>query len=186
MCNLSRAIPLFSVFALGILGAASRSLERIACGAPVSGLTLCLASIPGTDSASVEIRNDGSSDVFIQFGIMIANGAHQYPNAITLVVSDSSRVEIEGTLIDPPVVAGRTDPLVIPLAAGAAFRVPLRLSRYFFHAVGRAGELDFGGQRRTIRAKLTGRKPDRSELVSIWTGTVMSNGITIVLPVIPK
>jgi hypothetical protein len=186
MCNLSWAIPLFSVFAFGSLGTASLSPERAACGAPVSGLTLCLASVSGTDSASVEIRNDGSSDVLIQLGIMIANGAHQYPNAITLVLSDSNRVEIEGTLIDPPGVAGRVDPLVIPLPAGAAFRIPLRLSRYVFHAAGQAGELDFGGQRRAIRAKLTGRRPDRSELISFWTGTAVSNAITVVLPGTPK
>jgi hypothetical protein len=186
MCNLFRAIPWFSVFALGTFGAARPSLERAGCGAPVAGLTLCLVSIPSTDSASVEIRNDGSSDVLVDLGIMLANGAYQYANALTLVVSDSSRGEIEGTLIDPAVVAGRTDPLVIPLSAGAAFRIPLRLSRYVFHAADRAGALDVGGQRSTIRAKLMGRRPNRSELVSYWTGSAVSNAITVVLPATPR
>jgi hypothetical protein len=186
MSDLFRAIPLFSVFALATLGTASPSFEGIACGAPVSGITLCLASIPATDSASVEIRNDGSTDVLVDLGIMLANGAHQYPNALTLVVSDSSRVEIEGTPIDPPGVAGRIDPLAIPLSAGAALRIPLRLSRYVFHAADRAGALDLGGQRSTIRAKLTGRRPTRSELVSYWTGSAVSNAITVELPAAPR
>jgi hypothetical protein len=185
MRHLTRAVPLFAGLALGTLDMASDSLQGTNCGNPISGIALCLASIPATDRVSVEIRNDGSSDVIVRIGIMLANGARQYPNAITLLVQDSAGVELEGTSIDPPGVAGRVDPLALPLPAGAAARVPLRLSRYVFHAAHRPGEVDLGGERRAVRAKLTGHRPEGSELSSYWTGTAVSNTVMVVMPNAP-
>ena len=167
------------------------SLAPSACGERVNGITLCLASVSATDTLSVEIRNDGSSDVFVDIGIMLANGARQYPNAIVLSLQDSGGIEFDGTSIDPPVVAGRVDPFVIPLPAGAAIRVPLRLSRYLFHAAARPNVVDLAGQHHLIRAKLIGRRPGDSRsgvdvsgraVASWWTGTAVSNAIAVMIP----
>lgn len=195
------AARLFRGFALAALvavsslalrsGAPNRSARSNTCGDPVNGIALCL-TLAGTETLSVEIRNDGPTDAVLDLGIMLANGARQYPRSVNLSVQDSAGVELEGTSIDPPVVAGRVDAFVVPLPRGAAFRLPLRLSRYFFHAAARPAEIAIpGGRRCTIRAKLTGIEADGSApsvnarglaRASYWTGTAVSNAIVIVMP----
>jgi hypothetical protein len=137
---------------------------------------------------SLEVRNDASTAAVIDAGVMLANGASQYVSAITMSLRDSAGVESEGSSLDPAGVAGRLDPLILCLPPGASTRLPLRLARYLFHRVGSASAVNLvGGERYTVRARLTARRPPASELnldvkglatLSYWTGTATSNGVT--------
>lgn len=175
-------VSLFAACTLGAFGTTSRLPQRGDCGDAAGGVRLCLASTPATGVLSVEIRNDGSTDAMVDIGVMLANGTHQYPNAITLSLQDTGAAAVEGTSLDPAGVAGRLDPLLVPLPAGASIRVPLRLARYVFRAAGRRGTLELAGEQRSIRAKLSGRRPGGSELSGYWTATAVSNPITLVMP----
>jgi hypothetical protein len=193
--RLFRAFALAAVVAVSSValrrGAPNRSAQSNSCGNAVNGIALCL-TLAGTETLSVEIRNAGATDAVLDLGIMLANGTRQYPRAVVLSAQDSAGVELEGTSIDPPVVAGRVDAFVVPLPRGAAVRLPLRLSRYFFHAGAGSTETTIpAGRRYTIRAKLTAIDSDRSAPSvngrglprgSYWTGTAVSNAIVMVMP----
>ena len=162
------------------------------CGESVNGVALCLEPTSIHDVLSIEVRNVSAADVTIDIGIMLANGARQYPTAVTLSSRDSAGTEREGTLIDPPGAAGRVDPFILSLPAGASFRLPLRLSRYMFTSTGtRDGSGLVRSRWYAIRARLTGRRPEAAELsldvkglalAPYWSETVISNAVTIVEP----
>jgi len=57
------------------------------CGAPMTGIALCLSPGRGT----LEVRNIAVKDVVLNLGTMEANGMRQYPTAITLLLKDGTR-----------------------------------------------------------------------------------------------
>jgi len=174
------------------LGARTRSQsepQRASCGATSDGIALCLAASTAPDSLVLEIRNEGSSDAVLELGVALANGAYQYPTAIRLTLTDSHGATHGAELAQPAVVAGRLDPLIVPLPAGAARRLPLAFSKYAIRD--RAGKLErFGlvsGEQYTVRAELKGLAVSASEVnldmkglsvVRYWTGMAASNPVT--------
>ena len=68
------------------------------CGESVNGVALCLEPTSVPDVLSIEVRNVSATDVTIDIGIMLANGARQYRTAVTLSSRDSAGTEREGTL----------------------------------------------------------------------------------------
>lgn len=51
------------------------------CGKPVTGIALCLSRSAEPD-AMLEVRNTSPKDAVLNLGIMLANGARQYPTAL--------------------------------------------------------------------------------------------------------
>jgi hypothetical protein len=131
----------------------------------------------------VELRNVGESDLILNLGIMLANGKKQYPNAIVLTLTDAQGKSRRLDLREPWFVAGRLDPLVLPLPTGAAFSILVDLDKYWAAA---SKEFDYklkpGGY--SIQAQLTGKGVSQQEanldvkgiaLMPYWKGTASSN-----------
>ena len=94
-------------------------------GPAVDGLRIGVRQVAGRLEAAVQ--NTGKKDVVLNVGVMLANGARQYPSALRIMAMDARGHE-QTLVIEPAFVAGRLDPLVVPLPAGARYTVPLDLS----------------------------------------------------------
>jgi hypothetical protein len=131
----------------------------------------------------VELQNVGEHDLVLNLGFMLANGSKQYPNAIVLTIIDPQGKARQFDLIGPAGVAGRMDPLILPLPAGSTFSLPLDLDRYWAAA---SKEFEYKFQRGTysLEAQFSGKAVSSQEanldakgiaLMPYWTGTVTSN-----------
>lgn len=138
----------------------------------------------------LELRNTGSKDAVLNLGILLANGARQYPTAITLVLTDAAGREHHAEFAEPAgVIAGRLDPFIAPLPSGASLQLPLRISQCSWYASGQLEDFapDPNG-RYIIQAQFTGKGVSQSEanldakgmaLMPYWTGTVVSNTLAV-------
>ena len=78
----------------------------------------------------VELHNAGEQPLILNLGMMLANGKKQYANAVTLSLTDGHGRTTPLELLGPAFVAGRIDPLVVPLPKGATFTLPVNLADY--------------------------------------------------------
>lgn len=131
----------------------------------------------------VELRNGGDHDLILNLGLMLANGRSQYPNAIALTIIDSQGKSRQFELKGPWYIAGRMDPLIVPLPAGSAFSLPVDLDKYW-PAASREFEYKFQRGSYSIEAQLSGKTVSSQEanldlkgiaLMPYWTGTATSN-----------
>jgi hypothetical protein len=165
--------------------------SRIAgkCGRPVAGIALCLSrsSEPG---AMLEVRNTGPQDAVLNLGIMLANGARQYPTATTLVLTDAEGKEHHAELAEPAgVISGRLDPFIVPLPGGASLKLPLHISKCLWDASGQLEDFEPDPNKHyTVQAQFTGKGVSQAEagldvkgiaLMPYWTGAVVSNTVAI-------
>lgn len=157
------------------------------CGTPVDGIVLCLSPFE-QDEAILEIKNVGDKSAVLNLGIMLANGTRQYATAITLTLRDAAGREYHGVLAEPAMVAGRLDPLILPLPNGASFRLPLELSKYALYTGNRITDPPRADSTKqyTVQAQFTGRAVSQTEanldvkgiaLMPYWTGTIRSNPV---------
>ena len=116
------SLALFALLALQVR--AYPSGPGPAWGKKVNGLRVGLKLVAGRLEAV--LQNGGQKDVVLNVGVMLANGARQYPSAVRVVAIDAKGRE-HNLVIQPALVAGRLDPLVVPLRAGARYIVPLDL-----------------------------------------------------------
>jgi hypothetical protein len=93
-----------------------------------------------TPNFRVELHNCGENDYVLNLGIMLANGNKQYPGAVVLNITDSRGKARRFELIEPTFVAGRLDPLIVPLAIDASFSIPVNLHKYWAAA---SSEFDY-------------------------------------------
>jgi hypothetical protein len=130
--------------------------------------------------ANVAIQNTGVNDTMLNVGIMLANGATLLPAQIFLVARSSDgqlhKLTVAG---GPQAIAGRIDPMVVPLPRQATYIVHLQWAAY---PKMDAGTYDF-------YAEVKGTPPyDRNlempgeNLLKCWVGTVRSNEITLTVP----
>jgi hypothetical protein len=126
----------------------------------------------------VELRNAGENDVILNLGSMLANGKKQYPDAVVLTLVDSQGKSRPLELQGPFYVAGRVDPLVLPIPVGSTFSIPVDLNKY--------GPPDYKLKPGiySLEAQLTGKGVSQQEanldvkgiaLMPYWKGTVTSN-----------
>jgi hypothetical protein len=136
----------------------------------------------------VELRNTGKDDLILNLGFMLGNGRAPYPDAVVLVLRDAQGKSRLLSLIGPPGVAGRTDPLVVPLPVDSIFALPVDLDRYWAAA---AKEFDYKLTPGTysIEAQFTGISvrwvnPDEQGigLMPYWNGTIRSNSLGFEVP----
>jgi hypothetical protein len=131
----------------------------------------------------LELRNVGEHDLVLNLGITLANGSRQYPQAIVLTIVDPQGKSRPFDLIEPGGVAGRMDPLILPLPVGSAFSLPIDLSKYW-PAASKEFEFRFYRGRYSLEARFTGKGVSSQEtnldvkgiaLMPYWTGTATSN-----------
>jgi hypothetical protein len=165
-------------------------------GEPAEGLQLVISRLetqpahtPGL-KFRVELRNTAQSDLTINLGLMLANGKRQYANAIFFTLTDSRgkpwRLDFRGS----GVIAGREDPFIVHLPAGATFSFPVDLDNYWVAASQEfAFKLPAGAY--SLAAQFTGKavtpqetSPDEKgiALMSYWQGTVTSNSVRCEIP----
>jgi hypothetical protein len=159
------------------------------CGAPVAGIELCLSRSPQPDGATLEVKNTGPKDAVLNLGIMLANGARQYPTAITLVLTDAEGRQHHAELAEPAMVGGRLDPFIVPLPSGASLKLPLHISKYALYASGHMEDFRPDPNKRyTVQAQFTGKGVSQAEanldvkgiaLMPYWTGAAVSNSAAI-------
>jgi len=150
------------------------------CGTPVEGVALCLSRSAGPSGVTLELRNTGTKDAVLNLGIMLANGARQYPTAITLLSTDAEGKEHHAELDEPAgVIGGRLDPFIVPLPSGASLKLPVHISKCLWHASGQLE--DFGPDRTkryTLQARFNGKGVNQAEanpdmkaiaLMPFWT-----------------
>jgi len=138
----------------------------------------------------VELRNAGENDLILNLGIMLANGKKQYPNAVVLTLTDAQGKSRRFDLREPWYIAGRLDPLVLPLPTGADFSILVDLDKYWAAA---SKEFDYklkpGSY--SLEARFTGKGVSQQEanldvkgiaLMSYWAGTVTSNRLQFEVP----
>lgn len=178
-------LPLF--LGATAVGQRNRTEKARRCGTVVDGVTLCLSRSAEPGSVTLEVRNAGAKDAVLNLGIMLANGARQYPSAITLTLSDARGKVHEAVLAGPAIIAGRLDPLIVPLPHGASLRLPLDLTKYLLYAPGQLEDLAPDPTKPyKVQAKFTGKGVSQAEanldvkglaLMPYWTGIVVSNTV---------
>ena len=179
------------VASLLVLGGLSAALKPRAetWGEAVRGLqmTIYLDQAEGVPSRvpkfRVELRNAAQNDLVVNLGMMLANGKMQYPNAVVLVLKDAQGKSRRLDLREPWAIAGRVDPFVLPVPAGATFSILVDLDKYW---AAESKEFDYKLKPGTylLEAQFTGRGVSQQEanldvkgiaLMPYWTGTVASN-----------
>jgi hypothetical protein len=131
----------------------------------------------------MELQNVGKRDLVLKLGITLSNGSKQYPDALVLMIIDPQGKARQFDLIGPAGVAGRLDPLILPLPVGSTFSLPVDLGKYW---AAQSKEFEYKFQRGTysIQTRFTGKAVTQQEanldvkgiaLMPYWTGTVTSN-----------
>jgi hypothetical protein len=173
------------ILSAGAFGQQLNTTEQ--CGASVDGIVLCLSRSNESGGFTLDLRNTGPRDALVNLGVMLANGARQYPTAITLTLSDEAGKQHHGVLAEPVGVAGRVDPLIVPLPNGASLRLALDISKYVYSASGHIEDFRPDRTKRyTVEAQFTGHGVTPTEanldvkgiaLMPYWTGTLVSNTV---------
>jgi hypothetical protein len=116
-------------------------------------------------------------------GITLTNGKKQYPKDIILILTDSQGKARRFELRGPAYVAGRLDPLIVPLPVGSTFSIPVDLEKYWAAA---SSEFGYKWEPGTyfLEAQFNGRGLTQQEanldvkglaLMPYWAGTITSN-----------
>jgi hypothetical protein len=186
--NFSGALLMCLVLLGGLSAAWQPSLQ--VWGPALSGLqmTIYIDQAETTQSKvpkfRVELRNYGETDLVLNLGAMLGNGRKQYPSAVDLSLTDAQGKSRRLDLVLPP-VAGRLDPFILPLPAGATFSVPVVLDKYIAAAT---EDVDYKLKPGTyfLEAQFTGIGVSQQDanldvkgiaLMPYWTGTVTSNRV---------
>lgn len=175
-----------------------------AWGEPVQGLQM---SISQTENATVSInqtkdvqskvpkfridlRNTGETDLILNVGMMLANGRNQYVDAIFLTLTDALGKSRQFALRGPGLIAGRVDPLIVPLPVGAGFSLPVDIDNYWA-AASKEYDYKLAAGTYSIEAQFTGLSVGRRDtnldvqgiaLMPYWNGTVRSNSLQFEVP----
>ncbi|MGB2675985.1 MAG: hypothetical protein WAN12_02755 [Candidatus Acidiferrum sp.] len=168
---------------------ATRKPSPQAWGEVVSGLqiSIYLDQAEGVQSNApkfrVEFRNAGEFDLILNLGTMLANGKKQHPNAVVLTLTDARGKSRRLDLLLPGIIAGRVDPLIVPIPVGAMFSIPVDLEKYW---AATSGEFDckLKPGNYSLQAEFAGKGVGQQEanldvqgiaLMPYWTGRVTSN-----------
>ncbi len=138
---------------------------------------------PKTPKFRVELQNAGEEDLVLNLGITLANGRKQYPREVVLILTDSQGKARRFDLIEPTCIAGRVDPLIVPLPVGSTFSIPVDLEKYWAAA---SNEFAYKFKPGTffLEAQFSGRGLTQREanldvkglaLMPYWKGSVTSN-----------
>jgi hypothetical protein len=108
----------------------------------------------------VEIRNPGNQDLVLNLGIEY--GAKQYPDAVSYTLTTPGGRVLHLESMEPSIVTGRVDPLIVPLPAGAMFSFLVDLNEYAAPKE-KVWHLTFPRGRYTLQAEYTARAVQQSQ-----------------------
>ncbi len=170
------------------LGQSSRVHQP--CGTPVSGIALCLSQSAAPDGVTLEIKNRSGEGLILQLGVVFAMGAKQYPTAIRLLLSDAQGKKHWANPAEPAgVIGGQFLPLIVSLPAGASVKLPVQLTKCFWHTDGQLEDFEPSTKKRyLLKAQFTGTRYHQSDadpdlkgisLWHFWEGIANSNAISL-------
>jgi hypothetical protein len=135
----TRGAAVGMVAGLWLLGVSKAGVDAIFQHTDVvtSGLSLTMhvgkagAGESDAPKFTVEFRNTGEKELLLNLGTMLANGIKQILGRVVLTVTDSEgKSHSLHDLRESGLIAGRLDPLVVPLCAGCAFSFLVDFQNY--------------------------------------------------------
>ncbi len=132
----------------------------------------------GGFEGEVSIRNLGPNDAVLYLGETLGNGSRSYPNRLRLVARgpDGRVYNFAG---EPFYVAGRMDPMVVPLLAGGAYSVH---GRWYALGEGPHGTSVFHVEFEGAPARADSLGLRDVNLMRFWLGKIASNEVTLSAP----
>jgi len=133
----------------------------------------------------ITLENIGDKDTVLNLGMMLANGKVHLPDAIHLILIDSSGKSRELHFSDRryPGIAGRVDDYAVPLRAGSTYTLKLSLDDFWCPKT-KEFKLKLKPGAYRIRSALTGKGAqwvnldmEGIELMNFWKGTLQSDTI---------
>ena len=123
-------------------------------------------------------------------GIALGNGSKQYVDAVllTLTMPDGKVLHLEQP--GPGFIAGRVDPLIVPLPAGATISFPIDLE-HCTASTEKIWKLDFPPGSYTLQAQYTGKSVAAAEAnldvkgiapMPFWKGSAQSPPVVFTVP----
>jgi hypothetical protein len=139
----------------------------------------------GMERVKATVTNGGEVDQLVNLGVMLGNGNAMFPSAIVLECESEDGKKFN-MVREPSGVAGRVDPLIIPLPAGASWTVVLPLRQ--MNVQGPKGPERIAPGTYSVRAVFTGKPVAKGQTNSdteglatwrFWKGTVRSGEATV-------
>jgi hypothetical protein len=174
---------------------AARNPRKQVSDEPVGGLQIPVFPDPDAGGNSkvpefrVELRNVGESDMILDLGSMI--GKKQDPENIALTLFDSRGRSLHlADLTQPMFVAGRVDPMFLPLPAGSRFSIAVDLAKYWPPMTDDEFEKPLAPGTYWLQAQLTVKRDsqerDEHEFglpgMTYWSGSITSNRLRFDVP----
>jgi hypothetical protein len=155
-----------------------------------ASLQLTLVKEQNGSKFQLELRNTTDHDLVLNLGVMLANGASQYPNAVVFRLTCPDGKQLPLQMIQPAFIAGRLDPMVVPLPRDATFILPINLLDYWAVEGKKVSQLDLLPGSYSLRAIFTGTDfPGQAAnldmkgiaLMPYWKGTLESSDLAFEL-----
>jgi hypothetical protein len=138
----------------------------------------------------VEMQNPSTQDLVLNLGLELANGREQYVDALeyTLTTPDGRVLHLESR--GPGLIAGRIDPLIVPLPSGASYSFLVDLDECWAPKE-KILKLHLVPGSYALRAEYTGRAVSEPEanldvkgiaLMPYWVGTVTATPAMFTVP----
>jgi hypothetical protein len=147
-----------------------------------TGLSITLSDLRigsgGGFEGEVSIRNLGPNDAVLYLGETLGNGSHSYPNRLGLVARGPDG-RVYNFVYAPFFVAGRMDPMVVPLPAGGAYSVH---GHWYAPSEGPPGGSVFHVEFEGVPARADSLGLRDVNLMRFWLGKIASNEVTLSAP----
>jgi hypothetical protein len=191
--TLNGAFTAIASFSLCVCAAAGDEQKALPAGKPVDGLQVRL-HLPRAEKGEkpprhfqVTIENAGDRDLNVKLGFSLNNGRSHYPGALKLNVHKAGEKPRTFDYTNHMGgVAGRVDPFVVPLPAGASYT--LRCSFDDFVDPHTLIPIDLKAKYKFIAAELVGEAITEDEvnldtkgiaLIPAWEGKARSNEVPL-------
>jgi hypothetical protein len=134
----------------------------------------------------VTLKNAGDKDAVLNLGMMLANGKVLLPDAIHLILTDSTGKSKELHFADRryPGVAGRIDDYAVPLCVGSSYILRLSLDNFWcpemkeFRLKLKPGQYRVRSEFAGKGAQFVNGDMEGIKLMNFWQGTLQSDVTT--------
>jgi len=165
-----------------ILSVSGIAVSQVDGNAP-SSLRLVLAQEKEDPPSLVaQVINSGPQPLILNIGMMLANGRQQFADRIQLQLTRPDKTVVHLHMRGPGAIAGRIDPMFIPLPPNASYSLELDLNQYCAPKE-HVWKLDLPPGSYALRAEYTGVGVQQRaanldmqglSLMPYWTGTIQS------------
>jgi hypothetical protein len=149
---------------------------------PPTTLSMMLSNLQsagnGQFEGDVSLRNLGPNDAVLNLGVSLGNGARSYPDKLSLVARGPDGALHKLHFAGMGAVAGRLDPMVVPLPMGSSYTVH---GRWWASGV-TAGKYAFFVEFQGTPARNANLDMPGMNVMKCWLGKLNSNEITLTVP----